>query len=246
MASIDLTTPQNVTITYELASLGDRILAQLIDVVIVLGGYYFLLFLFIIGFDAGSDGMLMAMLVFILPLACFLGYHFLFELLRHGQSWGKQMMGLQVVRLDGEDPQPADFLLRSLFYFTDLLASGGILGALLISATPNHQRLGDMTAGTGVIKTKVPIRFGLSDILRISSLENYEPSYAAVKQFNEADMLLIKNALVRYERYPNDANRLLIKDLAARLAHQLEVGKTHTDAVTFLQTLIKDYIVLTR
>lgn len=246
MASIDLTTTQNVTITYELASLGDRVLAQFLDLGIVFISYYLLLLMFVAGFNTDLDGMLLTMLGFILPYTLFLAYHFLFELLGHGQSLGKRMIGLQVVRLDGEDPQPADFLLRSLFHFTDLLASGGILGALLISATPNHQRLGDMTAGTGVIKIKVPVRFGLSDILRISSLENYEPHYPTVKQLNEADMLLIKNALVRHERYPNDANRALIQDLAKRLTHQLEVGKVDTNAVTFLNTLIKDYIVLTR
>ena len=149
--------------------------------------------------------------------------------------------------MDGEEPAPADYLLRAVFYFVDLLATAGILGGLLIASSPKRQRLGDMTAGTSVIKMTSSNRFGLGDILRISSLEDYEPRYPEVRQFSEDDMLLIKNTIARYQRYPNEANPNILHDLAIQLGLQLNAPREETrNAAEFLKNLIRDYIVLTR
>ncbi len=247
MQTIDLKTTQNVTIEYELATLGERMLAVIIDLVTVGIGYFLLAALVTGAFGSAWSDVQVGIFGFIMPLACFLVYNFLFELLSHGQSLGKKALSIQVVRLDGEEPAPADYLLRAVFYFVDLLATAGILGGLLISSSPKRQRLGDMTAGTGVIKMRSANRFGLGDILRISSLEDYEPRYPAVRQFSEEDMLLIKNTIARYQRYTNDANRRLLHDLANQLGLQLEAPREETrNATEFLKTLIRDYIVLTR
>lgn len=248
MQTIDLRTTQNVTIEYELATLGERMLAVIVDVIAVTIGYYLLVGMISVAFSISSrSGMSLGILSFILPLVCFLLYSFLYELLSHGQTLGKKALSIQVVRLDGEEPAPADYLLRTLFYFVDLVATAGILGGLLISSSPKRQRLGDMTAGTSVIKMKSTSRFGLSDILRISSLEDYEPAYPNVRQFSEEDMLLIKNTIARYQRYPNSANRKLLHELSLQLAAQLDIPLEDTRNTTeFLKTLIRDYIVLTR
>jgi len=184
--------------------------------------------------------------LFIIPLGCFLLYHFLFELLTHGQSLGKWALGIQVVRLDGEIPVPGDYLLRALFLFVDLITTAGILGALLISSTPKRQRVGDLTAGTSVIKMRTTDRFDLTDIQRISSLDNYQPIYAEVRQFSEQDMLLIKNAIARWQRYPNAAHEEALHTLAQKLANLLDVPLPKGNPIEFMKTLIRDYIVLTR
>jgi uncharacterized RDD family membrane protein YckC len=248
MQTIDLKTTQNVTIEYELATLGERMLAVIVDLVIVGIAYFLLVAIISAAFSTGAwSGMQAGVLGFVIPLACFLIYSFLFELLSHGQSLGKKALSIQVVRLDGEEPAPADYLLRAVFYFVDLLATAGILGGLLISSSPKRQRLGDMTAGTSVIKMNASNRFGLGDILRISSLEDYEPQYPEVRQFSEEDMLLIKNTIARYQRYPNEANRNILQDLATQLGLQLDAPREETrNATEFLKTLIRDYIVLTR
>lgn len=246
MQTIDLQTSQNVTIEYELATLGERILAVIVDLVVVSIGYFLLALLITAAFDVQWSDFQLGIFGFIVPLACFIIYNFLYELLSHGQSLGKKALNIQVVRLDGEEPVPADYLLRALFYFVDLLTTIGLLGGLLISSTPRRQRLGDMTAGTAVIKMKPSNRFGLGDILRISSLEDYEPQYPAVRQFSEQDMLLIKNTMGRYQNYSNEANRQLVHELAKTLATQLEAGDAYKNPTEFLKTLIRDYIVLTR
>ena len=86
----------------------------------------------------------------------------------------------------------------------------------------------------------------MSDIEKISSLENYEPQYVEVKRLNEEDMLLIKSVITRVTRYNNLAHQQLLQELVDNLMHQLELNTKPRNNVEFLKTLIRDYIVLTR
>lgn len=246
MQTIELQTTQNVTIEYELATLGERIMALIIDMTTVLGGYLIFTSLLIAVLNVSWVDYNLSFLSFATLFICFLLYHFLFELLSNGQSLGKKALSIQVVRLDSKELTSGDSMLRAVFYFVDLLGSLSVLGVMTISSTPHKQRLGDMAAGTVLIKVRVVNRFDLNDILRISSLADYEPKYLDVRQFSESDMLLIKNTLARHQRYPNPAHRKLVHGLAQKLSLQLGETGSVVNSTEFLKTLIRDYIVLTR
>lgn len=248
MASIDIHTTQNVMIEYDAATLWERLIASLIDGIIVLAMYLLLSLLVI---SAGESDLIDAdqgwyLFLGLMPVAGFLLYNFLSEILNNGQSWGKKAMGIKVIRLDGKEAGLSDSLLRSVFYIVDGLLTLGILGSILIASTAKKQRLGDMTANTTVIKLKQNLRFGLEDILRINTLDNYEPQYPGVRQYSEQDMLFIKNVLSRYRKYPNAAHGQVIKDLVDRIQQQLGLATVPADKLEFLKVLIRDYIVLTR
>ncbi len=247
MDTIEIKTSQNVTIEYELAPLRERILAFFIDLIIVLAAYIMIMimvFSLFPGMDV--DGMLMYVLYSIVPIGIFILYQLASEAFHHGQSLGKKSMALKVVRLDGRQPSLSDYTLRAVFHLIDTILSLGVLGALLISSTTRHQRLGDMTANTTVIRTRSNLRFQLSDILRINTLENYTPQYPAVQQFSEQDMLLIKNVIARYRSFPNQAHADIVRSLSRKLAGQLGLAESPREEMEFLKTLIRDYIVLTR
>ena len=195
MQNIEIQTTQNVTIQYELATLKSRFMAMLIDCIIIFSGYFlFLVFIFwMIGNTLGNSSMSLYVLIGLFPIISFMSYHLISEITANGQSWGKKAMGLKVVRLDGEEAGLSDFLLRAVFHIIDTFFSMGIIAALLISSSQKKQRLGDMTSNTTVIKVKSANKFKLEDILKINSIQDYEPIYLEVKHFNEADMLLIKN-----------------------------------------------------
>ena len=106
--------------------------------------------------------------------------------------------------------------------------------------------MGDLTANTTVIRVRNNIRFRLSDILNINSLENYEPKYPQVQQLSEQDMLLIKSVINRYRTFRNDAHEKAMKKLVDRMQTILEIEEVPRDREEFLRTLIRDYIVLTR
>ncbi len=248
MQTIDIKTTQNVTIEYELATLWERMLALLIDIIIVCAIYMVLAILLSSALSDGSadSDYSLAMIYGLLPVVCFMLYQLLSEIIADGQSWGKKSMNIKVVRLDGQQPGLSDYLLRSVFHIVDTFFSAGILAALLISSSKKNQRLGDMTANTTVIRLRSSLNFLLSDILRISSLEDYEPRYPAIKQLSEGDMLLIKGTISRYRNHPNEAHKKAVIELVLHLKAILEIEEVPTDKIEFLKTLIRDYIVLTR
>ncbi|GJM31149.1 MAG: transporter [Saprospiraceae bacterium] len=248
MQTIDIKTTQNVTIEYELATLWERMLAIMIDAIIVGAIYMILALLLSAAFSDGNGNsdLSLGMIYSLLPVICFLLYQLLSEVFADGQSWGKKSMSIKVVRLDGQEPGLSDYLLRSVFHIVDTIFSGGILAALLISSSNKNQRLGDMTANTTVIRLRSSLNFQLNDILKISSLEDYEPHYPEVKKLSESDMLLIKGTISRYRNHPNDAHKKVIVELVTHLKEVLEIEDVDNDKIEFLKTLIRDYIVLTR
>ncbi len=249
MQQIDLRTTQNVIIEYELASLGERILAFFIDLVISVAVTIFISLMATLVMRTISSDITeyQAMQLFgILFLVVFLLYHFLSESLGAGQSWGKKAVGLKVVRIDGQDPSLSDYLLRAVFHLVDSIGSLGVLAAIFISSTQERRRLGDLTANTAVIRTKANDRFRLTDIMRISTRANYEPQYPQVKVFSEEDMLLIKTTLARANRYRNDAHRAALRELVVNVCQKLDMPIPQQPAEEFLKTLLRDYIVLTR
>jgi len=246
MQTIDIRTTQNVTIEYELASLRERILAFCIDLIII-GTIYVVFLAFISNVFGVSNSGILSFFATFFPFFAFLAYHLLSEVLANGQSWGKKAMGIRVVRLDGQEPGLSDFLLRAIFHIVDSMISIGIVAALLISSSIKNQRLGDITANTTVIRTKHNLRFRLIDILKINTLDDYQPQYPDVRKLSEQDMLLIKGIINRRRNHPNAAHDEALDLLVDRICGILEIEKpAKRDRVEFLKTLIRDYIVLTR
>lgn len=242
--TIEITTTQNVTIEYELAPLRERMLAWTLDWVIVILGYSIFYQLLDLVFGGFEDA---AIIFFLLPLLGYFLYNIFFEIWKAGQTPGKMAMNIKVVRLDGKDPEWSDVVLRTLLQLVDSLFSAGVIGSLLIKTTSKSQRFGDMAANTTVIKLfGSRFAFRLEDILRISSLDNYQPVFPQVRNLNERDMIYVKNVLTRWQRYPNRAHEEVVEDLVTHLMPLLSIEQRPLDRVEFLKTLLRDYIVLTR
>jgi len=246
MKTIEINTTQNVTIEYELAFLRERALAFLIDAVLVGVVCIFLSYIFEGGFTTLFYSMDAFQLYIVLPYCVFVFYQLFIEVIKDGQSIGKQAVGIKVVRLDGKEAGFSEFLFRATFHILDVLFSFGILGAILISSSDKGQRLGDMTANTTVIRVRFSLRFRLEDILKINSLEDYEPSFPQVRKLSEKDMLLIKSIITRNRLYQNQAHQEVVDDLVIRLKEELSIDEIKGTKIDFLKTLIRDYIVLTR
>lgn len=247
MAHIEIPTTQQVRIEYQLARFSERLLAFLLDLFFLVGVYLLVLFTLISLTKGEFRNELGGTIFFIvLPIFGLILYFYLAEWLMNGQSFGKRLIGLKVVRLDGREASPADFLLRSLAHLIDTVLCGGILGSILISSTPRHQRIGDMAAHTTVIRIAPSKEVRLKDILGIHSLDNYEVHYPAVQQLTESDMLLIKEAVEQFRRFPTAGHTAALEELMAVLNQRVQLQAQDQEPVAFLETLIRDYIVLTR
>jgi len=241
LKQIEIKTSDRISIQFPLAELKDRALAFLLDSILLYSFIFILLSLYLNMGGVNTQGFI---LIVILPI--FLFYSLISELVMSGQSIGKKAMAIRVVKINGQYASNLDYLIRWLFRWLDLWLSFFVIASVLINSSKYNQRLGDILAGTSLIKLKEEYKVGLSEILKIESQSNYEAKYPQVTQLKDEDMVLVKKAILRYEKHKNDAHRILISKLTKQLQEDLKIEKFEGSETQFLNTLIKDYVVLTR
>jgi len=244
--SIEIKTTQNVTISYEIALLRDRILALILDW-LVLSVSLSIIFLLYFSIDNNPTETIIGvwMLYFVYPCIVFF-YTLTLETIFNGQTVGKKIMKIKVIKLDGSQLTFFDYLLRWSFRLIDIFLSFGSLAAIMSTSTPNGQRIGGLVSNTTVVKLNPSLNISLYDLQQINSLVNYKPQYLEIKNFKEEDMLLIKQTIERYQKYRNEAHREAITELTNIMKQKLGLKKVPEGKIKFLKTLIRDYIVLTR
>lgn len=246
MKSIEITTPQNVQIDYQLASLGQRIFAFAIDFVIIVLVYAAV---YIWAFVQNTSDNDLKYLLFQLFAFLWLGFYSLFsELIGNGQSIGKLAMGIRVIKLNGDELQFYDYFSRWSMRIIDIYFSIGSIAMLLIASSRNAQRIGDIIAGTAIIRKNNSYGFKLNDILKLNlkDKDNYEFEYPLAVNLEENDVILIKQLLSRYRTFRNSAHKQAMDELILRLADVLQLKQIPNDKETFLTKVITEYIILTR
>jgi uncharacterized RDD family membrane protein YckC len=150
---ISIPTPEGVELELVLAGLGSRLVATLVDLLIK-GAV--VIALWVIAASTGNDeagGFVVAGLLVATFLVWF-GYDVAFETLASGRTPGKRAAGLRVVRLGGE---PVGFLasaVRNLLRLVDGLPGIYAVGAASVLLSRHNQRLGDLAAGTLVVRER--------------------------------------------------------------------------------------------
>jgi len=245
LKTADILTAQQVPIRFELAGLRDRGLAQVIDTAVWIG--VFVVVFALAALVGAMDHGVSRWFVMLTTGAFVVGYSFWFELFWRGQTPGKRMMGLQVVKRNGDVPGIADYATRWAFRLIDAWGSLGALAALLISTSDQGQRVGDMIADTLVVRRTPYQRLELQALLRMHDTEK-QPDIQypnASLLFREADMLLALRILDRYRKHPNAAHHRVLHDLAERLRQELGLPPGG-NAAAFIERVIRDYVTLTR
>ena len=247
MKTISFTTAQYVKIDYELAPAIYRVVASFLDFVFLLI-YLLIMQLFLSTglFELKSPDTEAFVVALLFRLPWFF-YSPVIEYLTNGRSLGKYIMGIRVVKVNGETAGLREYFTRWIFRVVDIWIGGfGFLAILLSGTTEKRQRLGDIMAGTVVIRTKDSQVYTLRDVLSIKSQDNHQPTYPGVVRFSDEDMLLIKNTIIRVQRYPNDANKAFAIELANETAKLIGLTETPAKRMEFLKTVLQDYVVLTR
>jgi len=234
MQTIQVRTTQNVFIHYPVASVGDRILAYLLDRVILI---VLILALLALLFSLDIDEEWVAIVVLGLP---FLLYSLLFEIFMNGQTPGKRVLNIKVIRLNGTPPTVGDYILRWIFAFVDMGILGGAIAVISVAAGGKGQRLGDIVAGTSVIKQVEQAEITAKEVFVVAD-NAYQPVFTQAIQLNETDIDLIQRALEVNRDLGNAQPMLMITE---KLKTQLGI-QTDLPPVKFLYTLIKDFNHLT-
>lgn len=230
MEHIQIQTAQNVGITVEVAGIGDRVLAALIDYFLL--GWY-VLFISIIYIAVESTALYVVLFI---P---FFAYFLLCEVFLNGQSIGKRIRNIKVARLDGSQPTLANYLLRWLLRPIEIDASTGMIGLVTLLLNNKGQRLGDIAAGTTVIRVKPRVRLQDTAFSEVDTA--YTPTFPQADVLTPDDLTTIKDVLetLRYEGRSHLADQLsrqLKASLEAKMGTQSDLMPIH-----FLQTVVKDY-----
>jgi uncharacterized RDD family membrane protein YckC len=236
MESIDIITGQNVIIQYQSATILQRIGARLLDDFFIFT-YIFSLYYFFdetLRLPNSGDTFVILLILFLLPAFC---YHFLFESLLGGKTPGKMIVKIKVTNSDGSIPGIGSYFLRWLLSIVDLYILWGGIGALFILLSKNHQRLGDMAAGTIVVKTNPSLALDLDESYYIFP-DNYEPAFTQVDRLTTGQITFITNFLIAPKN--RDAVSGSLSELANKVKSILNI-ESNLDDRKFLEKIVRDY-----
>lgn len=235
MAISDIITGQFVCIEQTPASLGDRIMARIIDYVAIFAYIYATANLFMANiYGHISDAALVASFIIVyLPV---LTYTFLCEFLFHGQTLGKRIMHIRVTMADGSAPTAGALFLRYVCEIADF-AFGGI-GIVFIVCTKHHQRLGDMAAGTIVIRRpdKGVAHVSLDEFAY--ARKGYVVTYPEATRLDDRQVGIMARMLASAKGEKCEERLSLLAD---KVTHVLGVRRDTGNTRAFLATVLNDY-----
>lgn len=237
MSEISINTTQNVIINFTAASLGHRMGAYFIDLMIKL--FYIIIVNWAIisklgigEFTTDQWSVMSIYIIFYLPVTF---YSIAQESLFEGQTVGKKLLSIKVVKIDGYQATFLDYLTRWVFRIIDVSASLCVVGTISMSVSKIHQRLGDIAAGTAVIMLKNNINISHTILEDIKN--DYQPKYPQVIRFSDNDMRIIKETYLSAGRN-NDT--IVLKALVRKI-EEVSGIKPEGHDLKFISTIIKDY-----
>ncbi|MEN8121071.1 MAG: RDD family protein [Bacteroidota bacterium] len=230
MAQININTSQNVLIIHPTASIGKRMLSQLLDFTILFF-YYLTVSILLVSLEINSTA---TFLVVSLP-AVF--YSLLMELFFQGQSIGKMALQIRVVKLDGSQPTVINYFTRWILRLIDIPFYGSV-AIITIAINGKGQRLGDIAAGTTVINLKKDTLFNNGIYKKLPP--NYELQFPEMEKLAEKDIKIINEVLNHHQQNRNRSTiDMLIK---TKDAVTKKTGiNSDLPPLVFLKTVIKDY-----
>lgn len=236
MEKLSISTTQNVNIDYQLAGVSDRIFAYLLDIIFKVS--YILIIIF-------SLSLLKIKLEWqvLLILSPVMFYHLLCEVFLNGQSFGKMIMKIRAVNIDGRELRFIDCFLRWIFRVIDFSIPflGPLVGLLAVIIGGKGQRVGDLAAKTTVLF--INPKASLAATAYVAIEEDYLPQYAEVDKLNDADLITIKEVLLMADRdreYSNGAPHPLVLKTKAVVLKKMGV-ETKQPGKDFLKSVLKDY-----
>lgn len=212
-----LRTPEGVDLELVLAGMGSRMLAGMFDLTtqgLLALGYYLLVSA--TGLDEGLSLAGWSIVVFLLLF----GYDVAFEVLARGRTPGKRIVGLRVMRAGGEPIGLVTSAIRNVLRIVDILPAAYGVGVVVIFITRRNQRLGDLVAGSVVVRERLGGRRARAGGVPIDRLIERHRDVAArvdVSAVPSEEVSTVRRYLERREALTPDAADRLAQELAARL-----------------------------
>ena len=225
-----IATPEGVEVELTLAGIGSRFIAGAIDFTIQL---VTIVALAVILDQAGAAGLA---LLSSLTFALIFFYDVLFEVLGRGKTPGKRLTGLRVVRSGGRPITLVRSALRNILRLVDILPGFYAVGMTAIFITPRNQRLGDLAAGTHVVRDRHGDR-GTAAAPPVAR----DPGPAAswdVSAVSATDVAAVRAFLERRDAIQPSAGVKIASELAGRLRPRVGGAPENMGDEEFLELLV--------
>jgi uncharacterized RDD family membrane protein YckC len=254
MSLIQINTPFNIDLEFEIAEFHKRLLAYIIDFLLLIFYLFCMKELFYSGLDLDRSEVV-GLDILIISIPMFL-YSLCTELWMKGQTVGKKVLGIRVISLEGGEPTFGQYLTRwitrvwewpflfgyvaystvSIPIYTLITAFLGVIVVIIVAVNSKSQRLGDMAANTAVVNTSTSFSLADTVFMHVTNTD-YKVMFPEVMRLSDRDINTIKSVL-------NHALKKGNFDMCNRVAMKVQdVLKINTNmyANDFLEKLLEDY-----
>jgi uncharacterized RDD family membrane protein YckC len=256
--NVGIKTPEFVSLQFQLAGLGsrtaafiiDQLLLMIVNILIIVGFFFFMY--------GAADLMLLEMDS--LPLAITIiviflinwGYFFAFEFFSGGKTIGKKIIGIRVIQDNGHSLTLLSSFIRNLLRIIDSLPANYFLGLIMIFFHSKHKRIGDLVAGTIVVherkaKKKKKLNAIEKEIVKRGlSKEDLLIEEWALKSLGTKEWNLVKTYCGRFTQLPLDERNALTIQVADILFNKAGIqlegrsGREIEDILLILYLILKD------
>jgi uncharacterized RDD family membrane protein YckC len=251
MATIQIATPFNIDIDFEIAEFHKRLFAYIIDFTLLMVYLVSMMYLLFGGLKLGESATGLVLIVIFIPM---LFFTFLCELFLEGQTIGKKLFKIRVISTDGGEPTMGQYALRWFLRFYEwgfivlflfwanisvgflALFFGGFVSVIIIALSKKNQRLGDIVGETIVINTRSKLSINDTIFIQLSQ-QNYKVTFPEIIRLSDRDINTIKKVLT-------EAAKTNKYDMCFKVAVKIQkVLNISSDmyANEFLEKLMEDY-----
>lgn len=263
MKTLQINTTQNVHINFELANVGQRLLAFVLDNILKMGYLYLIYGFFDFKFlnEIFSDDSWSLRAIHVITFLPITFYTLASETLMNGQTLGKRILKIRVINIDGFKPSLSDYIMRWFLRLVDfnffllvlvylsslglgkynyfvvlIFMLGKMVGFFLIIFTKNNQRMGDIVANTVVVALKDQADFSQTIIENLT--ETYKPTYPNVIKLSDNDARIIKDT---YNKAKKDKDYKTLIKLRQKIEEVTGVSSKGKTDIDFIGIILKDY-----
>ena len=232
MDDYQVKTPEQVNISYSIAGLGTRFLALSIDIIIQTITISVLILSLYGSLDFGfaSQDLYLAVIIIIFAVIYYL-YFLIFELILKGRTPGKALLHIRVVRMDGRAVDLSGIVLRNLIRLIDFLPGFYTVGAICMFVNKDSRRLGDIVAGTIVVRDERKVT--LSSILASQTQALQTP-------LNDDEYPVVRDFIARKKNLSKEVRQKLSQEIARPIFERLQTPlPERANAEQFLENLLK-------
>ncbi|NLD46210.1 MAG: RDD family protein [Clostridiaceae bacterium] len=247
---LEILTPENVHVEYEVAGLGSRFIALFIDSIIQMLMLAIISVIIIVGESGAVEnfvadavlGTINSIVVTISLIVLFLilfGYYIFFEMVLKGQSPGKKIMKLRVIKQTGEPINILDSFMRNFFRIVYMVPLLHLLEALLVVLSKNYKRIGDFAANTIVVKIRKDEKLvTIEDVLESTYVNDKQEEAVNIFPVTNSEYAVLKEFLERKDNLGSRTSVLTYK-LNRYFSDKFNLAETSSNPISFFEEIVR-------